>query len=125
VVELEVEDLGILQNRVVRETRELYLKNAEIWNSGNQEFFCLCKFLCSKRIEAGEELLITDRGKFVAKTVSIVRGDLPPHLMEMERNGLIRIGTGKIKKSFWTLPRPSDIKSSARNALLREREESR
>ena len=80
-----------------------------------------------KIIKAGEEVLITDRGEPVAKMVPIESGDLklPPHLMEMERNGLIRIGTGKIKKSFWTLPRPSDMKSSARKALLKEREESR
>jgi len=65
--------------------------------------------------------------KPVAKMVPVERDDvkLPPHLMEMERNGLIRIGTGKIKKSFWTLPRPSDMKSSARKALMKEREESR
>jgi prevent-host-death family protein len=80
-----------------------------------------------KIIKAGEEVLITDRGKPVAKMVPVERDDvkLPPHLMEMERNGLIRVGTGKIKKSFWTLPRPADVKSSARKALLKEREASR
>ena len=63
----------------------------------------------------------------MTKMGPIKRGDvkLPPHLMEMERNGLIRIGTGKIKKSFWKLPRPSDVKSSARKALQKERESSR
>jgi len=65
--------------------------------------------------------------KPVTKMVPIERGDanLPPHLIELERSGLIRIGTGKIKKSFWMLPHPVDPNCSARKALLKDRKESR
>ena len=58
----------------------------------------------------------------MTKMGPIKRGDvkLPPHLMEMERNGLIRIGTGKIKKSFWTLPRPADQKARPAKHCLRK-----
>jgi prevent-host-death family protein len=80
-----------------------------------------------KIIKAGEEVLITDRGKPVAKMIPVERGDvtISGHLMELERNGLVHIGTGKIKETFWKLPRPADIKGSARKALSRERAASR
>jgi hypothetical protein len=43
----------------------------------------------------------------------------------MERQGLVRIGTGKLPKQFWRMPRPKDPKALARAALLEERAESR
>jgi antitoxin (DNA-binding transcriptional repressor) of toxin-antitoxin stability system len=76
-------------------------------------------------VKAGEEIIITDRGKPVAKIVPLKRDDLemPPHLKELERAGLIRMGRGTINKSFWELPRPNDPKGSALKALMEEREE--
>jgi len=76
-------------------------------------------------VKSGEEIVITDRGKPVAKIVPLKRDDLemPPHLKELERSGLIRFGSGVINKRFWELPRPKDPKGLALNALLEEREE--
>jgi prevent-host-death family protein len=78
-------------------------------------------------VKAGEEILITDRGRPIAKIVPLRKDDLqiPPHLKELERAGLIRSGSGRINKEFWKLPRPSDPKGLAIKALLEERQESR
>ena len=85
----------------------------------------LSEYLASVR--AGEELLVTDRGKPVAKIVPLKRGDLevPPHLLELERAGGVRIGSGKLPPGFLNSPRPSDVQGRALDALLEEREESR
>ncbi len=78
-------------------------------------------------VKSGEEVLITDRGNAIAKIVPLGTKDtkMPTHLMELERSGLIHLGSGKIEKSFWELPRPKDVKGCARESLLKEREESR
>jgi prevent-host-death family protein len=78
-------------------------------------------------VRSGEDVIITDRGKPIAKIVPLERGDLktPSHLLELERNGLIRLGSGKIKDNFWKLPRPKDQKGYALKMLLNEREESK
>lgn len=46
-------------------------------------------------------------------------------LEEMERRGLIRLGSGKIPSDFWDLPTPEDPRGSVLAALLDEREEGR
>ncbi len=78
-------------------------------------------------VKAGEELLITERGKPIAKIIPISREDskIPAHLEELERSGLVRVGSGRIPEDFWELPRPSDADGKALKALLSEREESR
>jgi prevent-host-death family protein len=79
------------------------------------------------RVRAGEELLVTDRGKPVAKIVPIERGDLeiPPHLADLERAGGVKMGSGRLPEDFFTAPRPKDTKGNALRALMEEREESR
>ncbi len=79
------------------------------------------------KVKAGEEVLVTDRGKPVAKIVPIKRGEIevPAHLLVLERAGLIKIGTGKLPPHFWELPRPKDPEGLALKALLKEREEGR
>lgn len=76
-------------------------------------------------VKAGEEIIITDRGRPVAKIVPLKKNDLqmPSHLKELERAGLIRIGSGIIDKEFWKLSRPVDSKGLALKTLLEEREE--
>ncbi len=83
----------------------------------------LSKYLA--RVKGGEEVLITERGKPVAKIVPLRRDPsaFPEHLLEMERAGLIRLGTGKLPEGFWDWPRPEDPKGLALKALLEEREE--
>jgi len=48
---------------------------------------------------------------------------LPEHLVGMEKQGLIKLGSGKLPKNFWNLPRPKDPKGLVRKTVLREREE--
>lgn len=78
------------------------------------------------KVKAGEEVIVTDRGKPVAKLVPIERTEegMPPHLMALEKAGLVKIGKGKLPKSFWDTPRSKDPGNKALKALLQEREES-
>ncbi|TAN44650.1 MAG: type II toxin-antitoxin system prevent-host-death family antitoxin [Nitrospirae bacterium] len=79
------------------------------------------------KVKAGEEVIVTDRGRPIAKLVPIERGDenIPAHLLSLEKAGLAKIGKGKIPKGFWDLPRPKDPKDRALKVLLQEREDSR
>lgn len=85
----------------------------------------LSKYL--SKVKAGEEVVVTDRGKPIAKIVPIKRSemDIPPHLLTLERAGLARIGKASLPASFWNLPRPKDRKEAVLKALLKEREEGR
>ena len=78
------------------------------------------------QVKAGMEVLITDRGKPVARLAPIIRPkDLKEPLVRMEKQGLIRLGSGKLPKDFWTMPRPDDPKDLVLKALLEEREAGR
>jgi len=78
------------------------------------------------QVKAGMEVLITDRGKPVARLVPLSRSkDLKESLVRMEKEGLIRIGSGKLPKTFWTMNRPDDSNGMVLKALLDEREAGR
>ena len=78
------------------------------------------------QVKAGTEVLITDRGKPVARLVPILRTKVTGEaLSRMEKQGLIKLGSGKLPKDFWTMPRPEDPKGLVLKALLEEREERR
>jgi len=85
----------------------------------------LSKYLL--KVKAGEEVLVTDRGKPIAKIVPIKRTEMEvhAHLQALERAGLVRVGKGALRPGFWALPRPRDRKGLALRHLLREREEGR
>ncbi len=72
-------------------------------------------------------MLVTDRGKPIAKLIPVQRKDTeaPAHLLTLEKAGLVRLGSGKIKADFWDLQRPKDKKGVALKALIEEREEGR
>jgi prevent-host-death family protein len=74
------------------------------------------------RVKAGEEVVVTDHGRPVAKLVPAFDAD--EHLRELERQGLVRIGTGKLPPGFFDLPRPT-ARESVLEALLEERREGR
>jgi len=79
------------------------------------------------RVKAGEEVVVTERGRPIAKIVPL-GGEamgLSSHMSELARNGLIRLGTGKISKDIWKLPRPVDKRGLALKALVDEREHGR
>jgi len=79
-----------------------------------------------KRVRGGAEILITDRGKPVARLVPVSRAKISREaLAQMEKQGLIKIGSGKLPKDFWSMPRPKDPEGSVLSALLDERREGR
>ena len=78
------------------------------------------------QVKAGMEVLITDRGKPIARLVPILRPkDLKESLVRMEKQGLIRLGSGKLPKDFWRMHRPDDPEGLVLKALLEEREAGR
>ena len=78
------------------------------------------------QVKAGTEILITDRGKPVARLIPLSRSkDFKESLVRMEKQGLIRLGPGKLPKDFWKIPRPEDPEGLVLKALLEEREAGR
>ena len=79
-----------------------------------------------RRVKAGEEVIVTERGVPIARLVPV--GKRTPDLddlRDLERQGLIRLGTGRLPRNFWKLPRPRDPKGRVLKALLEERESGR
>lgn len=84
---------------------------------------------CLAKVKAGEELLVMERGKPVAKLVPIPKdasGEATAmQLRELSRAGLVRAGTGKLPPNFWKMARPRDKRGRALAALLADRAEGR
>jgi prevent-host-death family protein len=74
------------------------------------------------RVKAGEEILVTERNVPVARIVPIERAAGDARLRELERQGLLRLGSGRLPRNFWKLPRGRDPKASVRKAVAEERE---
>ena len=81
------------------------------------------------RVKAGEEVLVTDRGRPVARLVPVghVADDEAElaRLRAMEREGLVRLGSGRLPAGFFEKERPADPGGLLRKAVLEEREEAR
>ena len=78
------------------------------------------------QVKAGSEVLITDRGRPVARLVPISGSrTVKDSLSTLEKQGLIKIGSGKLPKNFWKMPRAEDRQGLVLKALLEEREEGR
>jgi prevent-host-death family protein len=76
-----------------------------------------------RQVKAGSEVLITDRGKPVARLIPIPGASRGKgSLSALEKEGLIKIGSGKIPKNFWKMPRAEDREGLVLKALLEERE---
>jgi prevent-host-death family protein len=77
-------------------------------------------------VKSGEEVIVTDRGKPVAKIVPIKRDDtiIPGRLKELEKRGLVKIGTG-VTQDFLKATRVVDKEGLVLKALLDERRNSR
>ncbi len=74
------------------------------------------------RVKSGEEVLITDRGNPVARLLPVSRArSVRPTMATMEKRGLIRLGSGKLPKDFWTMPKAEDSEGLVLRALLEER----
>jgi prevent-host-death family protein len=73
-------------------------------------------------VKAGEEIVVTDHGRTVAKIVPATDAD--ERLRELERQGLVRIGTMKLPPGFLDDPLP-ESSASVLEALIEERREGR
>lgn len=85
----------------------------------------LSKYLA--RVKRGEEVLVTERGKPIAKLVPITPAEDEDsewaRLREMERQGLVRIGSrDPLPPDFWDRPLPADREGLALKYLLEERD---
>ena len=79
-----------------------------------------------ERVRAGEELLIKDRNRPIAKIVPLASGeDLDAEEMELAAMGLARLPTGNLPASFWKSPAPRVSFKDAVAAVVSERDESR
>lgn len=82
---------------------------------------------CLAKVKAGDEVLVVERGKPIAKLVPLPKDghERDAHLRDLARAGLVRLGIGKLPAGFWKLPRPKDRKSRGLKALLADRSEGR
>ena len=79
-----------------------------------------------RQVKAGEELVITERGRPIARLQPLSSSaPLPEHLKAMEKKGLLKRGEKPLPADFWEMPRPSDPQSTVLSGVLREREEGR
>ncbi len=82
---------------------------------------------CLAWVKAGEEVMVTERGKPIAKIILLPQSasDQQSHLRSLERAGLARPGAGALPEGFWDLPRPKDAQGAGLQALLEERDTGR
>lgn len=72
-------------------------------------------------VRRGGEVLITDRGRPVARLVPATNAE--SELAELVSSGLLRNGSGRLPRSFWSAPRPADRAATVRAAVANERED--
>jgi prevent-host-death family protein len=77
----------------------------------------LSEFLAGVR--AGEEVIVTDRGRPVARIVPYASGGA--ELDDLVRSGQVRRSRGPLPLGFWAQPRPDDPEGRLLRALLEER----
>ncbi|MBI3998315.1 MAG: type II toxin-antitoxin system prevent-host-death family antitoxin [Armatimonadetes bacterium] len=77
-------------------------------------------------VRAGEEVIVTDRGRPVARLVPVgAAGRDDARLSRLIRAGLAKPPVRKLPKDFWTMRRPADPHGRALTALTEERAEGR
>jgi len=81
----------------------------------------LSEFLAG--VKAGEEVVVTDRGRPVARIVPYASGGA--ELDDLVRRGQVRPSRGPLPPGFWTRPGPDDPEGLLLRALLEERETTR
>jgi prevent-host-death family protein len=82
---------------------------------------CLSAYL--KRVKAGEEVIITERGRAIARVVPLAQpGPTPARYAEMVKAGIIRPGQHDLPDDILDAPLPDDPGDSVLKALLEERE---
>jgi prevent-host-death family protein len=77
------------------------------------------------RVKAGEEVLVTEHGRPIAKIVPLSSVAPETSTAELVRAGILRVPERKIDDDFWRLPRPADADGLVLRALLDERRSGR
>ena len=77
------------------------------------------------RVKAGEEVLVTERGKPIARIVPLPAESLDSSMEDLVRAGVVRPPTRKLDEEFFRLPRPADPHGLALAALLEDRRSGR
>lgn len=75
-------------------------------------------------VKSGEEVLVTERGRAIARIVPIGQeARMPERLLAMEKQGRFRPGSGKIPETFWRTRKPVVAVGRVLEALRAERED--
>ena len=88
---------------------------------------------CIAVVKNGEDLVFTQGGKPVARMTAenspgkeiAPEDEYEAHLRQLEKEGVIRLGTGKLPDDFWSRPLPKLKNGTLLDALLEERAEGR
>jgi len=78
------------------------------------------------RVQTGEEIVVTDRGRPVARLISPgpqSASEEDQRLLDLQRRGLLRLSSGVLPGDFWNLECPEDSQATLRAALEAERSE--
>lgn len=79
------------------------------------------------RVRAGEEIVVTDRGRPVARLTPM--GEHGPRgegaLEELSRAGIVELVRKPLPRAFWSEDVPKDSHAAARRVLTEEREQGR
>jgi prevent-host-death family protein len=76
------------------------------------------------RVRAGEEVVVTDRGRPVARLAPLVGSTAEEgRVAELVRRGLIRAPSRPLDPSFLDRPRPADPEGRSLESVLEERAE--
>jgi len=79
-----------------------------------------------KLVRGGEEVVVTDRGRPVARIVPLDADRwMKTRVMDLVDSGLAKPPVAKLPKDFWKRPRPADPDGLGLKALLEERREGR
>ncbi len=79
-----------------------------------------------RQIKDGEELLITEYGRPVARVLPANSdASAPEYLLEIEKRGQLRRALTSLPDNFWDLPRPMDPGARVRLAVAQEQQAGR
>jgi prevent-host-death family protein len=75
-------------------------------------------------VKAGEEILVRDRNRPVARIVPLARSrDEDDELLALASAGKLRLGEGVLDQSFWEMPAPRVSAAALRRAVDQERDD--
>jgi prevent-host-death family protein len=73
------------------------------------------------RVKSGEEVLITEHGRPIARLMPLPSWDMDAAMEELVRKGLVKPPERPFDEEWWNLPRPEDPEGLVLQALLEER----